>query len=49
MERNEVGEAKRDHVSCVKGFQFYPKNHGGTLTDLLFCFKDLDLIVFAFF
>lgn len=38
MERKEV-EAKRDHVSCVKGFQFNPKNNGETLTDLLFVLK----------
>lgn len=45
-------EGKRDHhvtwslVSYGKKFQFYPKNNGGTIKNLLFHFKDLDLIIF---
>ena len=52
MERNEVGEVEREHqitwslVSFVKEFLFY--TNGGTITNLLFCSKDLDLIVFPF-
>lgn len=33
-------------VSCAKMFQFHPKKNGGTIENVLFCFKDLGLIIF---
>ena len=54
-EKDKVREAGRDHqitrslVSSVKVLLFNPKNNGGTIKNLLFCFKNLDLIVFVFY